>query len=510
VLALAVIAVAGLASLGHARRRIGRELAGLSMEPPSGTLLDARRRRLEAIARTGTTPDRGALASATSAEELGRAYFGKYLTAVTVMVGLVGTFAGLMETLKQAAPLLADEAAPALARLSGPLAGLDVTFGASLVGILVALALALVQGDLALCEEQALARLEELTAHRLVPALWPREANPAERAVAELVVLRAELGGAVTAAAEATAERVASRLAREVDRLVAGFRQETERLVAEVGGAHTAATGEITRVLTEKTADITRAHTQATTDITRALTEKTADIARAHTQATTEVARALANSASEIARAHATSASEIARAHAEATDASTRTHEEAATEITRAVTAAASDTAQSCRALADTIASESSALHAQGRAMFDQLGGALHALAAEQSTSVRALADEQRALGAEMRDDLTRAHGATAAQVADRAAALDRAAEALATAASELRASSAALIPPLDALTPELAALSREMASLAGRETGPDLEVLDQLVRVGEGVDRLETLLALARPAPARETEAAS
>ena len=35
-----------------------------------------------------------------AAEELGRAYLGKYLVAVTVLVGLVGTFSGLMEALR--------------------------------------------------------------------------------------------------------------------------------------------------------------------------------------------------------------------------------------------------------------------------------------------------------------------------------------------------------------------------------------------------------------------------
>ena len=58
-----------------------------------------------------------------------------------------------METLRGVAPLLADEQMTTLRALSGPLAGLDVTFGASLVGILVTLSLALVQGDLALAEE---------------------------------------------------------------------------------------------------------------------------------------------------------------------------------------------------------------------------------------------------------------------------------------------------------------------------------------------------------------------
>ena len=63
--------------------------------PAGGELLTQRRRaELEAIRQSGTRPDLDALAAATAASELGRAYLGKYLVAVTVLVGLVGTFAG--------------------------------------------------------------------------------------------------------------------------------------------------------------------------------------------------------------------------------------------------------------------------------------------------------------------------------------------------------------------------------------------------------------------------------
>ena len=112
-----------------------------------------------------------------------------------MLVGLVGTFAGLMETLRTVAPLLRDDKAAGIELLAAPLAGLDVTFGASIVGILVTLALTLIQGDLVLAEELTLARLEERTTHCLVPALWPAKESAAERTVRELSSLRAELAG---------------------------------------------------------------------------------------------------------------------------------------------------------------------------------------------------------------------------------------------------------------------------------------------------------------------------
>ena len=228
VVVLMAIDVTGFGSLALARRRLASEIAALAADRPGGQLLDERRRRLEAIHAAAARPDLDALAEATAAAELGRAYLGKYLVAVTVLVGLVGTFAGLMETLRGVAPLLSDERITTLQALAGPLAGLDVTFGASLVGILVTLALALVQGDLALAEEEALTRLEERTRHVLVPALWPAVEAADERAARELVALRGELATFVARAAEAAGERVARVAATEVNRMVRAVRAAVE------------------------------------------------------------------------------------------------------------------------------------------------------------------------------------------------------------------------------------------------------------------------------------------
>ncbi len=236
VLVLAVIAVAGFASLARARLRLSRELDGLQHEPPSGLLFSERRQQLESLHARGARPDLDALAQATAAVELGQAYLGKYLVAVTVLVGLVGTFAGLMETLRGVAPLLADEQITTLNALAGPLAGLDVTFGASLVGILVTLALALVQGDLALAEEATLSRLEERTRHVLLPSLWPATESADERSVRELAALRGELTQFIQRTAEATSERVARVAQTEVDRLVKALHDSLTGTVQSTAG----------------------------------------------------------------------------------------------------------------------------------------------------------------------------------------------------------------------------------------------------------------------------------
>ena len=174
VVGLALLLMVGLASLGWARRRIAGELAALSGSGPAGQLERARRQRLQAIKAADAIPDREALAEAARADEAGRAYVGRFLVATTVLIGLVGTFAGLMETLGKVAPLLRDNDAGGIALLAAPLGGLHVTFGATLVAILATLSLALAQGDLTLAEERALATHEDRTTHERIPQLGPR------------------------------------------------------------------------------------------------------------------------------------------------------------------------------------------------------------------------------------------------------------------------------------------------------------------------------------------------
>jgi len=242
VLVLAVITVAGMASLGVARKRIDRELNGLDAKTPSGSLYEERKQRLEAIKASGAKPDMHALAEASAAKEASRAYLGRYLVATTVLVGLVGTFAGLMETLGKVAPLLADDGGgKSLSLLAAPLAGLHVTFGASLVAIVVTLALSLAQGDLVLHEERALATLEDLTHHQLLPLLWPPDRDANERTVRVLEGLHTEIAqavaGALSQATLALNKSQGERLATLAKELSSGARQ-----TAEAVSSHTTST----------------------------------------------------------------------------------------------------------------------------------------------------------------------------------------------------------------------------------------------------------------------------
>src|SRR4051794_32862524 len=83
---LGAIAVGGYLTLWAARRRIGSELSLLRGAQPAGELWARRRGELERIRAAGARPDRDALAAAVEAEERGRAYIGRYLVAMTVLV----------------------------------------------------------------------------------------------------------------------------------------------------------------------------------------------------------------------------------------------------------------------------------------------------------------------------------------------------------------------------------------------------------------------------------------
>ncbi|MBL9002768.1 MAG: hypothetical protein JNJ46_00910 [Myxococcales bacterium] len=602
VLLLAVIAIAGFASLARARRRLAAELSGLLQTPPSGSLFSERRRQLESLHAQGARPDLDALSQATAAVELGHAYLGKYLVAVTVLVGLVGTFAGLMETLRGVAPLLADEQITTLKALAGPLAGLDVTFGASLVGILVTLALALVQGDLALAEEATLSRLEERTRHVLVPALWPPAESADERSVRELAALRAELTQFIAKTADATSERVARVAQTEIDRLVksleasltstvqntAGrveqgllslaslieaklgpvFAEQKDQLLALQQASERAATlavaagtqtathirhaaGEALSGLQESTQQVTQAQTQLLRDA-QAAHDRLTDALHRASERLHQALHSLAEQQSEQARsvlaAHTSDLQQLAhsrdallRTSEQALDALLRTSEQALDALHRRQTAQAAELqaqqhtavvqieqalTQSQRAHA-TQASELHAAQTQQIAqlhadhaqhlgqLYGQLADQLGHLQIAQVGQQTQLQTQHHEVATRIEQALQALHAAQASRltamtealchalqqtVGSEGTRLGEAAQALQVAAQDLATAAGSVSSPLSALTPELQALSREVALMAARSDAEESSAtLSELLRLGEGIERLEALLRMSQ-----------
>jgi hypothetical protein len=583
----------GLASLVRARRFIEQELAALGAASPGGALYLERRRKALELRGRNVAPDLDVLADATAAEEAERGYTGKYLVATTVLIGLVGTFGGLMETLARVAPALKGgdlgSAGPAgaVALIAGPLAGLHVTFGTSVVAILVTLALALIQGDVTLHHERLLALLQERTRHVLLPELWPAAESAAERTVQAVLDLRTLVGQTLTRNAEENAAKIA-----------AVVRVEVQRLVEQVGGAMRTAGQAQATALERTSATMTDSLRQVTTAAATELRD-----AAAASQTTTKATAAAAREAIEVAaaasrEAMATAAETIAatvresdaRAREDATrvvraveeamasavtgltTATTRTSEafteaaagavagltaattrtseaftEAASGAVAGLTAATTRTSEAfteaaagaVAGLTDATTRTSEALTAAttrtSEALTEATAGAITGLTAATTRASEAFTEATAGAVAGLTGVTTQTSeaftAATAGAVAalaelrgSLAAQLEGASKAMTTAAGDLHATVKALSPALAGLVPQLGALGAEVALLAARAESPEQQnaVLDELVRLGEDVERLITLseqgvsgvtsTAVVEPEPvadaARESEA--
>ncbi|MEP6654090.1 MAG: hypothetical protein ABJA82_12075, partial [Myxococcales bacterium] len=583
VVALAILLVVGLVSLAQARLRIGRELAalraaarghvghvgdagdeqparspggvGATPRAPVSELLAARRLRLEAIRAAGVRPDSDVLADATRADEAGRAYIGRYLVATTVLIGLVGTFAGLMQTLGKMAPLLGDKGGGDIALLVTPLAGLHVTFGASLVAILSTLALALAQGDLALGEEQALALLEDHSKHHLVPRLWPGGDDTGERTVRAVEDLKAVFADTLARSIDVSLRNIsesasaqAERSARALEQVAATIEKDVTRLCETIEGG--LAQGVLRQA--QALADATKAHTetlaQTTATVNTRLGEAAStlmaqlrgELAGAITRSVEagNTALAAASEASNAAVARSTSlAEEVTRRCSAASEEAARRAATAVEELSRlAATALAESMARGAVVLEESLqratgtaaelmrgTTEASERASQATTEAvtrtlepllsreaERLDGVREALA-EVGTRVDATAGRLVELTSGL-EGLARAHidsidrsGQAVLAAFDRAvvgggAALDAAAGTLGTAARELQSGAEMLAPRLATLTTELGGLSREVALLlaARGPDGADLElgavVLGELDRLGGSVERLTAL----------------
>jgi hypothetical protein len=472
----------GLASLARARRDVGRELAALATTPPGGALWAARRAQALELRSRGVEPDLDVLAEATAAEEAERGFAGKYLVATTILVGLVGTFGGLMETLSRVSPLLkgqlaADGPAGVLALLAGPLAGLHVTFGTSVVAILVTLALALVQGDVTLHHERLLAQLQERTRHVLVPELWPARESTAARAARALDELKDLVAASASKTAEATASRVAEVARAELARFV------------DAAGATLAGTATASRESMESAAAATR---DAMTDAAMATREAMTGLATTTREAMSGLATAtrevMTGAAAAVADAAAASAAALRedgeRLRADGTAsvatllAETRRQQgDAAEGLARAAAALGEAAASIATGAEGAVAAMSASAERSSAAFTEAASTAVSGFSEAASAAVSGLAEVRAGVGGE----------------------LGSAAQALAAATGELRGTAAEISPALAALAPQLEAMAREVALLAARADDPEPAnaVLDELVRLGEDVERL---VALAQP----------
>lgn len=532
VLTLVAITVAGMASLALARRRIGAELAGLNGDSPAGALYLQRKQRLEALKATGARPDLRALADATAAQEASRAYLGRYLVATTVLVGLVGTFAGLMETLGKVAPLLSDEGG-ALALLAAPLSGLHVTFGASLVAIVVTLALSLAQGDLVLHEEQALATLEDLTHHRLVPELWPAHGEAHERTVRLLEGLSESLAQAVVSGLERATEalnrtqetrfsNLAAQLASSAHESATAVRSHASETAAAL--AATSATVEaklqsLAERLSDKLAESTQQQAlqvgQAVAHVSQRLADSGDRLVLGWQQALSETAKAVASSSEEAIAQSALLAEQMNAQLARAVQALQASLEDTARTTMQQTSAAVVGSAGAVAAsLEPLFAAESQERLVLTQALEKNLASVgdwlsrvdrqTQTLEAQAQAHAQALAETLSATARQVVQGLgetTLRNGQSLQGAADR----------MLEGARTLEQTLTPLAPRLEALSVELERLTHEVALMAAQSDAAQGSalVLAELERVGDGLERLASLVRLAREPEAPELQEA-
>jgi hypothetical protein len=518
VVLMAVLAI-GFASLARARRYIAGELAALGAEPPSGALYEARRAQLSALRGRGVSPDLDLLADATAAAEAERGYTGKYLVATTVLIGLVGTFGGLMETLGRVAPLLKGDLGSggggpgaAFALIAGPLAGLHVTFGTSVVAILVTLALSLVQGDVTLQHERLLALLQERTRHVLVPELWPADDSAAERTVRALLELRAFVAESLTTGSAKSAEKIAGVVRVEVQRLVAQIGAETQAATAaqtaaleRTGAALTDGFHRTTEVAAQALRDAATTTSdgfQRTTEVAAQALREAATTTSDGFQRTTEVAAQALREAATTSRDTMTAAAAASReAVATAASAAGEAVASAATASRAAFAAAAAEAREQVAAALETLASTtaraSESISASTAIALETLASTTAAAAAETREQVATALETLASTTARASESVSTSTAAAVTSFGELrgslSAELQGASQALATAAVELRGAVGALSPALGELAPQLRALTAEVGLLAARADSPELPnaVLDELVRLAEDVERL-------------------
>jgi hypothetical protein len=520
VVILGAIAVVGFGSLALARLRLARELAALAAEPPTGELFCGRKKRLEAHRAASGMADASslsALAQASAAEETGRAYLGRYLVAVTVLVGLVGTFAGLMETLRGVAPLVGEGEAATLHLIAAPLAGLDVTFGASIVGILVTLALALVQGDLVLAEELALARLEERTALTIVPSLWPPVESAVERAARDLSSLRGELTSFVGRTVKETSTRVGEVAATQVERLV----RELKHLLGDSARASAAEVRAGLRgVSDEATAQLralVAAETQELAKLRETTTAQTAAMASALEVAARDTAAAQERILEGAAKQSASMASSLEAASRNTAAAQQTILDRAAAQAASLEQASQDAIARSEAALTTLAERHASKLDATAQAIvgaLDRSAATVENAAGETGRELRALGErhasrlDQAAAG--LLESFDRSIGAHGARLDGIAAAVEKAAKAATTGGAALQHATAEQAGMLQHAVAESASRTSAAVAVSAARTGAQLAEVgaQQAARIEELTGTLVAALEKANHAHASRLDA--
>ncbi len=152
-----------------------------------------------------------------SSKESGRAVMARYFIGACVMLGLLGSFLGLLKTVGGAYSAIesVSNSTQLLTNLHSPLSGMSLTFSTSIIGIIASLSLGFAFIFLNRKQMTFLADLEEFTQTALIPKLSISSGKRIEDLLERLVKIEENTGAFVSMKAEIGSE--AKRMISSID-----------------------------------------------------------------------------------------------------------------------------------------------------------------------------------------------------------------------------------------------------------------------------------------------------
>ena len=180
-----------------------------------------------------------ALSEIISSKESGRAVMARYFIGACVMLGLLGSFLGLLETVGGAYSAIesVSNSTQLLTNLHSPLSGMSLTFSTSIVGIIASLSLGFAFIFLNRRQMIFLADLEEFTQTALIPKLSTSSGKRIEDLLERLVKIEENTGAFVSMRTEIGSEvkRVISSVDSYYSRLSDSILERMESSMLSLG-----------------------------------------------------------------------------------------------------------------------------------------------------------------------------------------------------------------------------------------------------------------------------------
>ncbi|MFT3804828.1 MAG: DUF802 domain-containing protein [Burkholderiaceae bacterium] len=491
---LALLVTAGIAGFyvlgvveawrsGRAARGLDRALRGLSTSPPAS---------LDAWLASVPSSLRGAVRQRVDGvrQALPGPVLAPYLTGLLVLLGMIGTFLGMVMTLSGTSAALAgaDGLRGIREALTAPVRGLGMAFGTSVAGVAASAMLGLI---LALARRERVRVAERLDAALLAPELRNFSGAHRREQSWQLLERQADLLPALVERIDgclAAMERRQQALSEQLAGRQADFHAQTARRFDEVAAA-------ADRVLTASAADGTR---QARAVIETAVQQTFEALGRHGEQVQQGLARQVAEQLDGIAGRFAAATADVARQWTDALAAQQRSQREGADALGQTLDGFTTAFSAQAAALADGFANHAGSRFdllvqrsderfdvmtrrtaEQSAALVERVATQAQASTAEVAQRIEALAARITEQSVAMANRVTEQSVAMANRVAEQSETLaNRVAEQSETLATRVADQSSALIDRLGAQVESLTARTGAQADQMVERTGAHADAL--------------------------------